>query len=91
MPVAAQNGDGRRQYELRNEDLDHEHVHLLLNIALLITSQLRVHHYTGLLSSIYDKADDPFCVLKLRALEKQLLLCEREEFLPDVHFSIERV
>ena len=91
MPIATQNGDRSRQDELRNENLNDEHVHLLLNITLLVAAKLWVHHYTRLLACVNHGANDPFRVLKLSAFQKKLLLGQWEELVACVHFAVEGV
>ena len=70
VPVATQDSDGGCQDELSDKNLDHEHVHLLLDIAILVAAQLRIHHDARVLASINDEADDPLGIFKHCAFQK---------------------
>ena len=70
VPIATQNCNRSRQHELCNEDLDHKHVHLFLNITLFVATELRIHHNSGLLACIYHEANDPLSVLQLRSFQQ---------------------
>ena len=91
VPIATQNRDGSCQHELCNEDLDHEHVHLFLNITLFVAAKLRIHHDSGLLACVDHETNDPLGVLKLRTFQQKLLLGQREKLMAHVHFAIEGV
>ena len=69
VPIATQDGDRCRQDELGDKDLDHKHIHFLLDIALLIAAKLRVHHDARFLACVNDETDDPFGVFQLCALQ----------------------
>ena len=91
VPIATEHRDRSCQHELCNEDLDHKHVHLFLNITLFVAAELRIHHNSGLLACIYHEPNDPFSVLQLSSFQQKLLLRQWEKLMTHVHFAIEWV
>jgi len=81
VPVAAEDGYRKSQDQLRDEDLDCEEVHHALYVALLVAALLTVHHDASLAPRVNHKADHPLRVLQIGALQKQLLMTQREVLL----------
>lgn len=92
MPDTAQNGQGKGQNKLGNEDLNCEEVHQTLNGALLVSPQLTVHHDARLAACVDHEANYVLCVLKICALEQELVVTQRKVFpFRDMHVAFKGV
>ena len=80
MPESAENRDRQGQDQLRDKDLNSKVVHDALDIALLKSSKLRIHHDSSLFTCVHNAADNPLRIFQDSALKKHVLMSQSVVF-----------
>lgn len=64
VPEGANNGKQSRDNDLSDNDIDNEHIECLLQLALLKSSSLRIHHNLRIMACKDSQPYSPFSVFQ---------------------------